>query len=99
MTPVGLTMKVNGMIRNAGPDWSDREPYRSIVSALEDLQARGATNNELIDATMSLAFAMANNVVGPRLLSERLRIIATKFAADADLDAAAARGSADGVVH
>lgn len=88
MTPVVLTMKDKTMIRNAGPDWSDREPYTTLVAALEDLQARGATNNELIDATMSLAFAMANHVAGPRLLSQRLYLIALKFAGDADLDAA-----------
>jgi hypothetical protein len=92
-------MKDKPMIRNAGPDWSDREPYRSIVSALEDLQERGATNNELIDATMSLSFAMANNVVGPRLLSERLYLIALKFAADADLADAVEHGGAGGCVH
>jgi hypothetical protein len=92
-------MKDKAMIRNAGPDWSDREPYRTIVSALEVLETRGADADELIDATLSVALTMASNAVGPRLLSERLYLIALKFAADADLADAAARGSADGVVH
>jgi hypothetical protein len=83
----------------AGPGWSDREPYRSIVSALEVLEENGTTADDLIDATLSVALTMANNAVGPRDLSRRLYVIATKFAADADLDDAVARGSADGVAH
>jgi hypothetical protein len=83
----------------AGPGWSDREPYRTLVSALEELETRGATADDLIDATLSVALTMASNAVGPRELSQRLYVIATRFAADADLANAAARGGADGVVH
>lgn len=91
-------MKAKDMIRNAGPDWSDREPYRSIVGACEALEARGdATAEELTDALLSVGLTFANQIGGPRLLAERLVRIAMKFAQDADLEDA--RGRAGDLVH
>lgn len=99
MTPVVLTMKVKSMIRNAGTDWSEREIYKPIISVAEDLERSGKTVEEITNAFLSVGLTFANELGGPRELSQRLFVIATRFAADADLADAAARGSADGVIH
>jgi hypothetical protein len=94
-------MKEESMTIAENPDlyWFDREPYKTLVDAAHELEVRGATAEELIDAFLTLSVTFARDMFGPRMVSERLHALAMRFEAEAGKADAAAGGVAGGNVH
>jgi hypothetical protein len=71
------------MSNAATPNWPQIEPYKSIIHALEVLEDRGFTVEQLIEGSYVVATAMEARAYGPRAVAIRCRAIADRYTQEA----------------
>jgi hypothetical protein len=65
-------------------EWARKEPQKTILECLEQLQDRGFTADELSESLLALHLVMAKEMYGPWPVANRLTALATRFAHEAD---------------
>jgi hypothetical protein len=64
-------------------DWAKREPYKTLVAAAEIVEAQGYSVQEIAEAFLLIAASMQAAIHGPELVANRLRGLASRYAAEA----------------
>ena len=78
--------------------WKVEPIYKPLIHATDTLKADGYSDNRIIDATLGMALTWAQHLHGSRNVSQRLYLLAMKFAEEADRHEGASVG-AGGCVH
>jgi hypothetical protein len=78
--------------------WKVEPINRPFVHAVDTSKADGYSDDRIIDAMLGLALAWAQHLHGSRNVSQRLYVLAMKFAEEADRHEGASVG-AGGCVH
>ena len=78
--------------------WSVDPINRPFVHAVDTVKADGYSDDRIIDAMLGIALAWAQHLHGSRNVSQRLYVLALKFAEEADRLEGASVG-AGGLAH